>query len=111
MFFFYYLYDLYRYVGRFVDWLRGAFTAPGQNITNKGGAIGAVMSPMYASCTTRLVKESADLVFVEFVQNDLYRAGGMLKPRNTIIIKCICGADAYNPGIVKTTICPHNQQL
>ena len=34
------------------------------------------MSPMYAACTSQMVKPQSDLVFVEFVQNDLHRGGG-----------------------------------
>ena len=36
------------------------------------------MSPMYAACTSQMVKPQSDLVFVEFVQNDLHRGGGAL---------------------------------
>ena len=34
------------------------------------------MSPMYAACTSEIVP-SSDLVFVEFVQNDGFRTGGV----------------------------------
>jgi hypothetical protein len=34
------------------------------------------MSPIYAACTSKLVKATVDLVFVEFVMNDLFRKGG-----------------------------------
>jgi hypothetical protein len=34
------------------------------------------MSPMYAACTAKMLKPHSDLVFIEFVQNDLYRSNG-----------------------------------
>lgn len=69
-----------RYFGRFVTWLQSTFAKDGRVITNGGGAIGAIMSPMYAACTSQIVKPASDLVFVEFVQNDLYRQNGALLP-------------------------------
>ena len=35
------------------------------------------MSPMYAACTSQMVPPTADLVIIEFVQNDMYRSGGV----------------------------------
>ena len=37
------------------------------------------MSPMYAACTSQMVPPTADLVIIEFVQNDMYRSGGELR--------------------------------
>ena len=66
------------YFGRFVKWMQTTFTQPEQEIVNGGGAVGAVMSPMYAACTSQMVRPSSDLVFVEFVQNDLYKGSSAL---------------------------------
>ena len=35
------------------------------------------MTPMYAACTTQMVPNTSDLVFIEFVANDMYRSGGV----------------------------------
>lgn len=55
----------------------------------------AVMSPMYAACSSQMVRPHSDLVFVEFVQNDLYRYGGVLLLCTCMsaVIACLASVD------------------
>jgi hypothetical protein len=42
-------------------------------VINVGGAIGATMSPVYAACARHIVNTTADLIFVDFAVNDLFK--------------------------------------
>jgi hypothetical protein len=71
-----------------VEWLEGHANASGQVVTDVGGPMGACMSPIYAACTSKLVKPTVDLVFVEFVMNDLFRKGGVVLCRSCSLLLC-----------------------
>jgi hypothetical protein len=69
-----------RYFGRFATWLKSVANATGQEVTNLGGGIGAIMSPPYAACASKMTSPLSDVVFVEFAVNDQGRhSGGMLQ--------------------------------
>ena len=57
------------------------------------------MTPMYAACTSQMVPNTSDLVFVEFVVNDMYRGGGALPCASTWeSVKRLCNTCCTRPA-------------
>jgi hypothetical protein len=65
-------------VGRFVEHLEQSRSRDAPKVVNVGGAIGATMSPVYAACARHIVNTTADLIFVDFAVNDLYKSARAL---------------------------------